>query len=144
MDLTSGYSPYFRIVEVIQPKRQGDYSPRHNQIVLTYGGIDRVEALDFPGNPPAVAYNQTYNIRCHVIPSEKDPTPINEMLDTYAAEVMRVVCDAGSQWYSFGSLAIDANFQPTETYSAENGLSGINVPLVVTFRHSENNPFEAR
>jgi hypothetical protein len=78
------------------------------------------------------------------MPSEQDPTPINEMLDTYAAEVQRVITDAGTMWYTFGGLAINTEFAAEEKYSSENGLCGVNVPIICTYRTDETNPFKVR
>ena len=142
--LMAGYSNFFTIEEVFQPTRQGDYTPSHNQIVLTYGPCERVEELDVPGNPSAICWAQTFHIRVHVMPSEQDPTPINEILDTYAAEVQRVLTNPGTMWYSMGGLCINCEFQPIENYAGENGICGFNFPIVCTFRTDESNPFVVR
>lgn len=142
--LAAGYSPLTPVSEVIRPKQRGGYTPKHLQIVLTQAEPETIPELDHEGNPPAQAWRQTFNIRCHVNISEKNPTPVDTIINTMAADVQKVVCDAGTQWYSFGGLAIDAEWLGRENIDADGGIDGINVPLAVTFRVSEGNPYAVR
>lgn len=141
--LAAGYSPYTAVSEVIRPTRMGGYTPKHLQIVLTQDAPERNEELDCPGNPPAIAWDQRFNIRCHVMPSEKDPTPVDELVNTMAADVQQVVTDA-TDWHTFGDLALNAQWQTPENIDGDGGIDGINVPLVITYRVAENNPYQKR
>lgn len=131
------------IVEVIRPKRIGGYTPRHRQIVLTRGDSTRLPDLDCPGNPPAICWVAVFNIRITIAPSEKDPTPIERYEDTLAASVMKAVT-AANQWHTMGGYAIDAQFADPQMVDSDGGYDGINLPLAVTYRFSENNPYEVR
>lgn len=142
--LTAGLSDYTHVYEVIRPTRLGGFTPRHLQIVLTAGDKERITELDYPGNPPANAYSQTWNIRCHLMPSEKDPTPIDTYMELIAADVVRAVCGTDSDWYRFNGLAIDATWESHEAIQADGGLDGVNVPLAVLYRVAENDPFNHR
>lgn len=141
--LTAGYSSFIRLREVVDPTRIGDYSPKNSQIVLTMGDNERITELDLPGNPPAIARNQTFDIRCHCVPSEKDPTPIDEYREVVAAEIVKVVSEA-NYWWTFGGLSIDAEWGNPRPIESPEQFAGVIVPLVVTYRTDENNPYQVR
>lgn len=141
--LTAQYSVYSPVPEVIRPKRLDNWSPKNMQIVLTQEAPEINPELSCPGNPPSVARDVLFNIRCHIMPSERDPTPVDEYVNTLAADVVRVVCDA-ADWHTFGSLAINAEWQTQENIDADGSFDGINVPLLVTYRTDETNPFTVR
>lgn len=132
------------VCEVLRPTRSIDFTPRDRQIVLVQGSAEIVEELMRPGNPPAVAYRQTYQIRCHLMPSERDAATIDEQLNLFHADVVRAVCSVSSTWHTFGGLAVDAQFRSPEYVSADGGLDGVNVPLVVTYRTDEGDPTVVR
>lgn len=150
--LAADYSPHTAVSEVIRPLRMGGFTPKHMQIVLTQLAPQRVFELDMPGNPPANAYALQFNIRCHVMPSEKDTTPVDEVINTFAADVIKVVGDTTTEleeyrayaWTSFRGLAIDAEWQSQEAVAADGGPSGVNVPLIVTYRVQESDPYQLR
>lgn len=142
--LTAGFSATTPVSEVIRPTRFDAFTPKHLQIVLTEGSKERATELDCFGNPPAIAWVQTFNIRCHVIPSEKDPTPLEQYATTMSSDVMRVVCTSTSQWHTFGGLAIDAQWGNPEPVAADGGIDGVNIPIDVTYRTDETNPFNVR
>ncbi len=141
--LAAGYSTQTYVSEVVRPTRLGDWTPKHLQVVLKNGTSERVPELDCPGNPPAICRKQTYNIHCHFMPSEKDTTPIDEYVETMAGDVVRVVCDA-TLWHTFGNIAVDAEFGDAEFDSGDGSFSTLTIPLQVTYRTSELNPFEVR
>jgi hypothetical protein len=125
----------------------GGYTPKHLQVVLTQNDPEVNEELGCPGNPPATAYNILFNIRCHVMPSERDTTVVDEIINTFDADVVRAVTDQtiyGAMWYTLGDLAIDATFQTRESIDADGSFVGFNLPLLVTYRTDENNPYNGR
>lgn len=150
--LTAGYSVFTPVLEVIRPTRLGGFTPRHLQIVVTQNAPERVTDYDLPGNPPATAWVVQFNIRCHVLPSEKDTTEVDEIVNTMAADVVKVVCDETAElpefvdtaWHTFRDLAIVAEWQTQETIDSDGSSDGINVPLAVTYRTDETNPYIAR
>lgn len=141
--LTAQYSVFSPVPEVVRPTRLDACTPKNMQVILTQDAPQRNEELDCPGNPPAIAYDVLFNIRCHIMPSEKDPTPVEEYINVLAADVVRVVCDA-TDWHTFGGLAINANWQSQENTDADGSFDGVNVPLLVTYRTDETNPFTVR
>lgn len=147
--LTAGYSDQFVASGVERPLRNDAGTPAHLRIVLTQDSPERIEDLDCPGNPPANCYATRYNIRCYVMPSENDTTPVEEYCNLMAGEVVRVVCDDdmiddGTQWHTMGGMAVNAEWQAHENIDADGSYDGVNVPLHVTYRVSETNPFEVR
>lgn len=146
--LAAQYSVYTPASEVIRPTRLGGYTPKHLQIVLTQEAPAINEELGCPGNPPATAFDLLFNIRCHVLPSEKDITVVDEIINTFAADVVMVVTDEVTHdqgpWYTMNDLAINAEFQTQEAIEPDGSFVGVNVPLLVTYRTDENNPYNVR
>ena len=141
--LAAGYSDFTYVYEVIRSLRLAQYTPRHLQIVLTRGSRERAPEIDCYGNPPSVGWRQRFDIRCHVLPSELDDTPIDQYCDTFEADVVKTVCDA-SQWQTFGNNSINANWLPPEMIASEGGIGGVNVPIEIEYRVDEGNPYNAR
>lgn len=141
--LAAGWSDHVYVTEVVRPKRLSGYTPKDRQIVLTREADERVPELDCPGNPPSEASRAVFAIRCHVLPSEKDPTPVEEYCDIIAADVKRVVCDA-TRWVTFGGIAIDAEWIDPQLIASDGSVDGIAVMLAVTYRTDESNPYNLR
>lgn len=141
--LTAGYSIFTPVPEVIRPTRNGNWTPKHLQIVVTNGDSEVDEELSLPGNPPATCRKQTFNIHCHLLPSEKDTTPIDELVETMVADVITVVAN-DSWWWAFDGLAINAEFQTTTPLESDGSFGGVTIPLVVTYRTDEGNPYNVR
>lgn len=139
----SGGSGPFSFVNVVRPTKLATYTPQHGMIVLTRGDVARVTELDCPGNPPAIAYMQTFLIRVHIAPSEKDTTPIEVYEDVFEAEIHQAIRTDGT-WYQFDGNAINADFGPQQTSTSDGGYDGIAVALMVTYRVAEGDPYTVR
>lgn len=133
----------FAFVDVVRPTKLATYTPAHGLIVLTRGEVTRVENLDCPGNPPAIAYQQTFLIRVHIAPSEKDSTPIELYEDVAEAAIHKAIRTSGT-WHTFDGNAINADFGAQQTATSDGGYDGIAVPVMVTFRVSEGDPYTVR
>jgi hypothetical protein len=133
----------FTFREVVRPTKLATYTPEHGLIVLTRGEVARVTELDCPGNPPAIAYQQTFLIRVHIAPSEKDATPIEMYEDVAEAAIIKAITTSGA-WHQFAGNAINANFGPQQTATSDGGYDGIAVPLIVTYRVAEDDPYTVR
>ena len=145
MLLTAGGSAYIYVSEVVRYNRKDTYTPTDKQIVLTMGANERVPELDHEGNPPAVCRQQTFNIRCHVIPSEFDETPSDTYVNLMVFEAMKAITNNQATWHNFDNLAIDAEFDSTEPIEDDGtGIDGANLPLLVRYRTDENNPYNVR
>jgi len=133
----------FTFREVVRPTKLATYTPEHGLIVLTRGEVARVTELDCPGNPPAIAYQQTFLIRVHIAPSERDATPIEMYEDVAEAAIIKAITTSGA-WHQFAGNAINANFGPQQTATSDGGYDGIAVPLIVTYRVAEDDPYQVR
>lgn len=133
----------FTFSDVIRPTKLATYEPSHALIVLTRGEVTRVTELDCPGNPPAIAYQQTFLIRVHIAPSEKDLTPVEFFEDVAEAEIHKAI-RTNATWHNMDGNAINADFQAMQTVTADGGYDGIMIPLAVTYRISEGDPYTVR
>ena len=132
------------VCEVIRPRRLGsEWTPKHLQIVLTKGAEEVLDDLSYPGNPPSVARRQTFNIRCHVMTDENDTEAVETVINTFAADVVKVVFTEAN-WYQFDNLSINAEWLPLEDVQADGGADGVNVPLAIIYRTSEGDPYTVR
>ena len=112
-------------------------------IVLTRGEVARITELDCPGNPPAICYQQTFLIRVHVAPSEKDETPIEFYEDVAEAEIVKAI-RTNTTWHTFDGNSINAQFETVQTVTSDGGYDGIMIPLQVVYRISEGDPYTVR
>lgn len=140
--VTGGSGPY-SLVNVVRPTKLATYTPQHGLIVLTRGEIVRVNELDCPGNPPSQCWKQTFLIRVHIAPSERDTTPIEVYEDVFEAEIHRAI-RTDATWHQFDDNAINADFGPQQTATSDGGYDGIVVPLMVTYRVSEGDLYTVR
>lgn len=132
------------VSEVVQPKRLGDYTPEHLQIVVKQANPERVPELDCPGNPPAECWRQQFNLYLHVRPSEGDIEPVDGIINRFCADVKKAVCTPASTWYTFGNYAIDAEWLTIENIDSGEVTDGVNMPIAITYRVSENDPYTVR
>ena len=142
--LVSGSAGAYSFADVVRPTKLATYTPQHGLIVLTRGEVSRVTELDCPGNPPAVAFRQTFSIRVHIAPSEKDTTPVEVYEDVMEAEIHKAIVNDAATWHTFGDLAINADLGSQQTVVSDGSYDGIAVPLVVTFRVTEGDPYTVR
>ena len=138
-DTTGAYS----FCDVVRPTKLATYTPKHGLIVLTKGAIARVYELDNPGNPPAIAYQQTFLIRVHISPSERDETPVELFEDIAEAEIVKAIRNSDT-WHQFDGNAINAQFEAVQTATSDGGYDGIAIPLNVVYRVAEDDPYTVR
>ena len=142
--MVAGSAVAYQFVGVIRPTKLATYSPQHGLIVLTRGEMVRVNDLDCPGNPPAQCWQQTFLIRVHIAPSEKDTTPVELYEDIMEAEIHKAIVTDADTWHTFDNNAINADFGPQQTATSDGGYDGIAIPLMVTYRVSEGDPYTVR
>jgi hypothetical protein len=141
--LENGYS--FDVTEVVRPKRRGEnWLYKHNGIGIRQGESMRVPELDCPGNPPAVAWATMFVVTCVSKDSENETQPHATNSNEMAAAAIQAITSVDS-WHTMGDVAFDADIQTLEPFDSPEGeMDGTNVPIQVTYRVSENNPFEVR
>lgn len=127
--------------QVVRPLRYGGFTPKDLQIVLTQDSPIRNEELDCPGNPPKIAWDLRFNIRCHVMPSESNTTPVDDIINTMSADVVKAVC-LDSSWQTMDGNAINSHWQDHENIDGDGSFDGVNLPLVVTYRVQETDPYQ--
>ena len=132
------------VPSVDRPIRNRGINPRNNQITVVKGDEEKDEALSHDGNPPAIAWNMPVEIRGILKTNETDNAFIDTLANQLGADIMKAVT-AYSAWWNFGGLAINAAFESIEKYIADDGgANGVLVPLRVTYRVSETDPYTAR
>ena len=132
------------VPEVTRPVRNRGINPRNNEITVTKGDEEKDEELSHDGNPPAIAWNMPVEIRGILRTNEKDNNAIDTLANQLAADIMKAVTNA-TPWHTFGGLAINAAFESIEKYIDESGgANAVLVPLKVTYRVSETDPYTAR
>jgi hypothetical protein len=142
--MVAGANGPYEFAGVMRPTKLATYTPEHLLIVQTRGESVRVPDLDCPGNPPAIAMQQTFLIRVHIAPSERDPQPVEFYEDIAEAEIQKAICYDQDTWHTFGGNAINAMFGSIQTVTSDGGYDGISIPLDVTYRYSEGDPYEVR
>lgn len=139
----NGYA--INVEGVIRPDRQGRvFTPKNNLIIVEQADSARLPELDHPGNPPAIAELLTFQIYAMNRPGDKTETPVATNNNTLEACVKKAICSP-TDWHHFSSLAINAEFgttQPVESTSSDH--AGVMVPLIVTYRYSETDPYTVR
>ena len=142
--LEANWSQLLLVNEVTRPTTRNNDTVFDRQIIFRQAENIRVPELDCPGNPPAEARQVTFVIHCRINPSEKDSTPADRYCDLMLAEVRRVICSAGSQWYTMGGLASDSRFGDHVIVESDGGFDGMALPIAVIYRTPENDPYVVR
>ena len=143
-ELASGFDSRSPVSEVIRPTRNGTWSPKHQQIVLTQGGSARSLENDAFGSPLALAWATTFNIRCHIMPSELATETLDELANYMWAGVVRVLTQDAGDWQTFGGIAINAVWIDIDPIVHDGSFAALNIPLDVIWRHNENDPYQER
>lgn len=133
------------VENVIRPDRQARvFTPKNNIIIVEQADSVPVPELDHPGNPPAICKALTFQIFAMNRPLDKSETPVATNNNTLEACVIKAICSP-TDWHHFSNLAINAVFgtaQPCE--SSQGDHAGVMLPLIVTYRHSETDPYTVR
>ena len=131
------------VSEVVRPTRFGGFRPQHLQLVVTQGGLTKNEQLSVPGNPPATAYDMEVVIAGLLMPTETDTTKIDTQRNQFAADVIKAICTPADSWHNWDTLAIDTQIGSVDDVTTEEA-SGFKTSITVTFRTTENNPYQSR
>jgi len=131
------------VFEVIRPSRYGDYTPQDRQIVFVQGSSVAIPELSCPGNPPAVAKAQTFNVHVHLMTDENSEDAVDYLVNAFVGDVISTIT-APSTWYNLDGYAIDTEILEPEIIRADGAICGAMIPVVVTYRHSDNDPYTVR
>lgn len=146
----------FDVAAVVRSNRDGsNFLMQHLSIRIDQTSCERNTELDYAGNPPALCWMQTYEIKCFCrnsnepegVDVERD-TAYKKNVNEMAAAVIEAITNppvSPSTWHTLGGRTFDVQQGPLEEFASDDGeYCGITVPLVCFFRVSENNPFEIR
>ncbi len=128
------------VQEVKRPTRFANYTPIDRQIIITQGVQNEVPELSCPGNPPAVALAQQFNIRLVLMPSERSQDAIDTLLNQFGSDVRKCICNPASSWHTFDGNALFATFGTKINFTSDGGIDGANMQLIVTYRVDEDDP----
>lgn len=123
------------VVEITEPLADGNVSPKSGQYVIGWGDSIRTEELDVPGNPPGVAYTQTFLIDCNVR-DEESTVPFGLLATRYVTGFINGMSSA-TNWSTMGGYAIDSRFGSWTHKESAGGIGGAVLELFVTYRVSE-------
>ena len=127
--------------------RLGRVVPDDILIVIQQQASRPLPQLNYPGNPPAVAFECIFNIQCF-IHNQTNEVEFAKRCNQVVADVTRYVTNPPVDpvlWHSFGGLAINAFIGQSRDLRTEIGvLNGVIVPLIVQYRVSENDHTQVR
>lgn len=141
--LLTGIKPTSPVRSVVRPTRLGNFTPENWQIVLAKAEDQIIDELSRPGNPPAIAHAQRFDVHCHLLISEHDPTSIDEYVAVFCADVIEVITNASPMWYTMGDLCFNSELGAAEMFNSE-GVAGFTLPVTCMYRVSEYSPYEMR
>jgi len=115
---------------------------KHLHVIVTQGDAVRFPALDCPGNPPAIAWSIPFIVAGITRPSEEHTDPIDKWRNVFWADMVKGLTNA-TAWHNWNQNAIDTLFGDVVPFE-EDGTAGVQFPVIVTYRHDENDPYTAR
>jgi len=139
----------FSVCSVVRPNRLGEgYSPEDKMIVVKQGDSIKNEDASYPGNPPAIAYDVSFEIACIVRSSDFDPDEYNPEQNERGAQIVKAITgeatDPGA-WYTMEGNAVLADIGDVKQFAVSEGdHNGVTVDLSVLYRMSENDPYTVR
>jgi hypothetical protein len=132
------------LIDVVRLRRDPEnWTPEDRQVVVVKRSPQRQPSLDCPGNPPAIAYSVQINLRLHVLQSERDNEETDNQMSVLVGDVITGITSA-DQWYQWDSLALNTELGAIEYINNDGGFDCSVIQLVITYRFSEDNPFEVR
>lgn len=133
------------VAEVVRPRALNRYTPRDGLIVLQQDNPvpDDTELLE--GNAPMVVWIQPFAFDIFVRPSDRSHVPIDTRINLYTSELRRCLAaalahGADNEWWH---LAYNWRFD-TPVRFAEGDFEGAQQMLEITYRVSEDDPYQQR
>ena len=127
--------------EVVRPRRTGEnFAPESYGIAVIQDAAERAEIYDEQSNPPIIAWRLAIACDCVLRLSEASDVPMDKALNQFEAAVQK--CLMAEQ--TFGGLAILTDLGPTHYPPAGGGIEGVTVWIYVTYRVSDDDPYEQR
>ena len=144
-DITTGNDYSFTVPSVDRVNRDGhDWTPKTNTIVVVQTAHERLEELDFAGNPPGLAYLLTFTIQGFVRQSDRSNTADAALENNMEASIKKAVA-GNATWHTFDGNAFNAMWGQTQRFDPTQGAhAGVSVELMVQYRVSEYDPYTKR
>ena len=145
--VANGYT--FDVANVQRADRLGTAIVLENYLVLVVQQDSQPnEELSHPGNPPAIAFDATFNIHCFVRESDREESVMSTTSNEMAGQAMKAITNetiAPNKWWQMAGNAIVSEFGTIGPYSESDGVNaGVTLPLIVSYRISETDPYEVR
>jgi len=139
--ITAANGYQITVSEVVRPRRTGEnYNPKGYGIAVIQGAATRAEDYCLASNPPIIGWQLAVACDCVVRLSETSETAMDTVLNEFEACVQKCLMTEPT----FGGLAISAELGPVEYASGSGGVEGVTVWIYVTYRVSEDDPYEQR
>jgi len=137
-------------VTVSRPDREGkNLSFTDGSVVVHQRSINMNPALICHGNPPAIAYDVQFELQCYVRNQNSESNSYSSACNKLGAQIIKAITnpiDDPAMWYTMDGLAVNTR-SPGPMYPMlnDNGdRTGVTIPIVITYRVSEDNPYEVR
>jgi hypothetical protein len=145
--VANGYT--FDVANVQRADRLGTSIVLENYLVLVVQQDSQPnEELSHPGNPPAIAFDATFNVHCFVRESDREESVMSTTSNEMAGQAMKAIANetnAPYKWWQMNGNSILTEFGTIGPYSESEGVNaGVTLPLIVSYRVSENDPYEVR
>ena len=146
LELVERLSNSYEFESVERPNRDGSsLTYKHRSIQVVQGASVRVPELDCPGNPPALAYRVSFELKCVCRDSPAEDVALATNPNELAAQAVVAVTGTSSTWYTMAGNSIDSEIGDIVPFdSAEGEFNGMTVPIEITYRVSENDPYSVR
>ena len=133
----------------VRPDREGtNISPVDKSIVLRQMPSTANAVLSQHGNPPAMAFDCVFMCVCNVRNVFDDEPAYDTACNRAASEIIAAIANPSvspTTWYTFDGNAVNAQIGASTPYVSSVGTrSGVIVPILITYRVSENDHTEAR
>lgn len=149
--ITTGNGYEFTAESVTRPRRiDRDFTPRNYSIVVDQAETQENNDYSYPGNPPAQGYDATFSIYGFIRESDVGSTSPAVTENQIEAAIKKSIADSAT-WHNFDGNAVDSSWGSSSPISESQNLpftntdhNGVMVPLVVSYRVSELDPFVVR
>jgi hypothetical protein len=145
--LDNGYT--FNAVNVIRNDRLGTYAtPEHHLMEVVQDDSTRVEELDCPGNPPALAFETMFHIHCYVRESDTLATEVASSTNEALGQMVKAITHPSvspSTWYTFGGNAVECSIETLKRFRSSDGThAGGTLEIKTIHRQSEIDAYAGR
>jgi hypothetical protein len=142
IQVANGYN--VNVSKVIRPKKVDENTNEDYQIRIIQADSERMPEMDCAGNPPAVAYNQPFEIEGIMLPSDTTTKSADEFRNEFSADITKALTTPAT-WWNWDGLAFNSGVMPPELKADDGGgVIGVKIVLNVMYRTSENDPYTAR